>query len=69
MELLKTVKRICLDEDVTLQEVLDRYNKANGTNVLYNSFYRKLKEETIKHSEYVKIMNALGYDVVVSKKK
>lgn len=69
MGLLKEVKMICLEHDISLQELLKRYNDTYKTSILYNSFYRKFKDETIKHTEYVNIMKLLGYDVIIQKRK
>ena len=62
-ELLKLWRKILIDEDLSAAE----FWKKHGLNeVVWN---RKMRLGTVKYIEFVNILESLGYEVTIKKKK
>jgi hypothetical protein len=63
MTLLDFIKIKCIEEGTNLTALTKEYNDTYGANVGQQSMYRRIKEETIKHTEVQQLAALLGYDI------
>jgi hypothetical protein len=63
MTLLDFIKIKCIEEGTNLTALTKQYNDTYDMNVGQQSMYRRIKEETIKHTEVQQIASLLGYEI------
>lgn len=59
----KTVKKLLIDNDVQLKQVADSLGESQ------QNLNGKLKRETIRLMDAEKILEAIGYELTINKKK
>lgn len=69
MDILQFIKEIALSSRYSLRSLNEYLNKSRKNQVMYESFYRQLKNRTIKYTEMERIADQLGYEIVWKKKE
>lgn len=63
------VKSKAAEQHMNISELTNKYNEVYNKSITRQSLTKKLKDKTIKYTEYVMIMKLLGYDVVAIQRK
>ena len=63
------IKSKAAEKHMNILELTDKYNEVYNKSITRQSLTKKLKDKTIKYTEYVMIMKLLGYDVVAIQRK
>ena len=64
----KFLKKILIDEDITLTEVVERLNKKNNNDDTVQNLSNKLSRNTLKYQEAKDIAEVIGYEIIWVKK-
>lgn len=64
----KTIKKILIDEDMTLTELTEIFNKKYNKNDSVQNLSNKLSRGSLRYDEAERIAKALGYEIKWEKK-
>lgn len=63
----KYLKRLLLEEDLNIKQLVPLLSKKNGKKYTYTSFINKLARASISFEEMLDIAEVLGYRIKVEK--
>lgn len=69
LNIRKKIKKILVEEDLTLTEVVNRLNEKYNRNDTIQNLSNKLSRETLKYKEAIEIASVIGYEIVWNKKE
>ena len=64
IKLLDTVKTMCAYRGTSMRKLLNKLSSEKGWSNCYPSFYYKLKNKTLKHTEMAELADTLGYEII-----
>ncbi len=68
MDLLEHIKQLAASERYSLTSLAKAYNEKYNTNMTQQSFDRKIRTNALKYTEYIQILDLLGYTLDIRKK-
>lgn len=68
MPIKNLLKKLLIDENLTITELLRRVNERHDRKELIQNFDRKINSGTMKFDEAEEVLDVLGYELVVKKK-
>ena len=63
MSLRFNLKAIITQQGFTLSQVNEEINKRHNTNLGFQNFSNRLRNETFKYNEVEEILDIVGYDI------
>lgn len=66
--LKKQIKRLLVEEDLKISELIPLLTEKTGHKYSYDSFIHRLQRATVTYVEMVNIADVLGYDIKFIKK-
>ena len=69
MDIKKSIRVLCAENDISQSELLRRYNESQGTMVTIQAFNRTINNGTIKAAMLDDVLNVLGYELAIVKRE
>ncbi|EKY26581.1 hypothetical protein [Clostridium celatum] len=68
MNITKEIKKIMVDDDITITQLNDMLNNKNNTDYSPQNLSKKLNKDDIKFGDAEDILAVLGYEIKIIKK-
>lgn len=69
MSLYYDLKAAITSSGLKLKDVNDELNRRHGTDLSFQNFSNRLRNEKFRYIEVEEILNILGYDIIWQKRK
>lgn len=68
MNITKEIKKIMVDDDITITQLNDMLNNKNNTDYSPQNLSKKLNKDDMKFGDAEDILAVLGYEIKIIKK-
>lgn len=69
MSLKHKLKVLCANNDITLLDMMNAYNKTYDKSIKNPSFYKMINDETMKYKVLQDMLDSIGYEIVFRRKR
>lgn len=69
MSLKHKLKVLCANNDITLLDMMNAYNKTYDKSIKNPSFYKMVNDETMKYKVLQDMLDSIGYEIVFRRKR
>lgn len=69
MSLRHKLKVLCANNDITLLDIMNAYNKKYNKSIKNPSFYRMISDESMKYRMLEESLDSIGYEIVFRRKR
>lgn len=67
MDIKKEIKKLLIEENITLSDVVRKLNEKNNTEYTVQAYTNKIYKGTLRVNELEDILNIIGYKIELTK--